>query len=189
MAELVSRSWEPSWDAPTRQSRRGGRYEAYVPDLLDERPLALGRALSARAAVVESAVRDLSSGPAARGLEGLARFLLRSEAIASSRIEGMHVSAQRVALAELAESEPVGRGKVSASARFVANNITVLRAAATDLAEAAEVTVEGVDSLHRALLPEERHHGLREVQNWIGGGSWNPLDAQFVLRLPNGCVS
>jgi Fic family protein len=180
MAELTVRTWEPSWDAPTREARRGGRYEAYVPDPLDWRPLALGGELATRAAGVEASVRALSSGTAARGLEGLARFLLRSEAIASSRIEGMHVSAQRVALAELAESEPVGRGRISASARFVANNIAVLRSAATDLAEGLDVTVGAVDGLHRALLPEERHHGLRTVQNWIGGSGWNPLGAQFV---------
>jgi len=38
-------------------------------------------------------------------LEGLARFLLRSEAIASSRIEGLQVSPQQVGLAELADEE------------------------------------------------------------------------------------
>lgn len=184
MAELAPGTWEPSWDAPTQQARRGGLYQAYVPDLLEERPLALGGALSRRAAEVESAVRVLSSGPAAGGREGLARFLLRSEAIASSRIEGMHVSPQRVALAELSQSEPVGRGHVSASARFVANNITVLRAAATDLAGAERVTVTGVDELHQALLPDEQHHGLRTVQNRIGGNDWNPLGAQFVPPPP-----
>ncbi len=183
MAELVGRFWEPSWDATTREARRGGRYTAYVPDPLDGRPLSLGGVLGHRAAAVESAVRGLATGPGGRGLESLARFLLRSEAIASSRIEGMHVSAQRVAIAELAESERVGQGKVSASARFVANNIAVLRAAATDLTEGAAVTVDAVNGLHRALLPED-HHGLRTVQNWIGGGGWNPLGADFVPPPP-----
>lgn len=38
---------------------------------------------------------------------------------------------------------------------------------------------------HGQALPDERHHGLREVQNWIGGNDWNPLDAQFVPPPPH----
>jgi Fic family protein len=41
-----------------------------------------------------------------------------------------------------------------------------------------------VEALHRALLPDERHHGLRRVQNWIGGSSWHPLSAEFVPPPP-----
>jgi len=72
--------------------------------------------------------------------------------------------------------------------RLVANNITVLRKAATELAKAPEVSMAGVDALHRALLPDERLHGLRGVQNWIGGSDWHPLDAEFVRRHPNWCL-
>lgn len=188
MASLLTQTWEPSWDGPTRSARRGGRFQAYVPDTLTGRPLAVEAQLSTRAAAVESSVRGSSAGPASRSLEGLARFLLRSEAIASSRIEGMQVSAQQVALAELAQIESVDRGRVSRSAQFVANNITILRSAATDLAEVDAVTVAGVDGLHRALLPDEKHHGLRDVQNWIGGDSHTPIGAQFVPP-PAGHVS
>ena len=155
------------------------------PDRLEGRPLALGGAVSARAADVEAAVRRLTLRPESRSLEGLARFLLRSEAIASSRIEGMQVSAQQVALAELAQTEELANASFSRTAQLVANNITVLRTAATDLAESSAVTVGGIDGLHRALLPDERHHGLRRVQNWIGGNDWNPLDAQFVPPPPD----
>ncbi len=96
----------------------------------------------------------------------------------------MQVSAQQVALAELAQTEQLVNAGFSRNAQFVANNITILRKAATDLAESPTVTVAGIDELHRALLPDERHHGLREVQNWIGGNDWNPLDAQFVPPPP-----
>ena len=111
-----------------------------------------------------------------------ARFLLRSEAIASSLIEGITPSPQQVALAELAQDEDV-RG-FSDQARLVANNITVLRRAGEDLASADAITVDDVEALHRALLPEEKHHGLRRVQNWIGGSSWHPLSADFVPPPP-----
>jgi len=134
------------------------------------------------AAVAERAVRDLATGPGMQALEGLARFLLRSEAIASSLIEGIAPSPQQVALAELAQDEDVrGFGE---QARLVANNITVLRRAGAELATAEEITVADIEALHRALLPDERHHGLRRVQNWIGGSSWHPLAAEFVPPPP-----
>jgi Fic family protein len=117
-------------------------------------------------------------------LEGLARFLLRSEAIASSRIEGLQVSPQQVALFELAAGEGLPTSGLTRNARLVANNITVLRQAASELASAAGVTVEGINSLHRALPPDERLHGLRSMQNWIGGSDWHPLDAEFVPPPP-----
>nr|WP_231949910.1 Fic/DOC family N-terminal domain-containing protein [Alloactinosynnema sp. L-07] len=66
--------------------------------------------------------------------EGLARFLLRSEAIASSKIEGLRVSAQQIALAELAQTDDSVVKGLSANAQLVANNITALRGATTEVA-------------------------------------------------------
>jgi Fic family protein len=161
-----------------RSQRRGGRYRAYVPDPLTGLPLAIDRDLAAALAGAERSIRRLTSGPGAGDLDGLSRFLMRSEAIASSMIEGIAPSPQQVALAELAQDERV-RG-LSDQARLVANNVMVLREAAQGLAAAQEVTVDDVVMLHAALLPDEMHRGLRRVQNWVGGSSWHPLDAQFV---------
>lgn len=161
-----------------RGQRRGGAYRAYLPDPLTGLPLAIDRELAASLAGVERSIRRLTAGPGAGDLDGLSRFLMRSEAIASSMIEGITPSPQQVALAELAQDEPV-RG-FSDQARLVANNVTVLREASQSLATAEEVTVEDVVRLHAALLPGDAHRGLRRVQNWIGGSSWHPLDSEFV---------
>lgn len=179
MAELLDSIWEPSFEGPTKAARSGGPYQAYLPDMLADRPLAIDPALARRAHEVESGVRQLATSPRSRSLEGLARFLLRSEALASSKIEGLQVSAQQVALAELASGDnSITRG-FTKNAALVANNIATLRQATTALAS-SEIDVLGVDGLHNALLPEEKHQGLREVQNWIGGNNWNPLDSEFV---------
>lgn len=185
MAEWLRQQWVPSLQAPTRAGQRGGSYLAYLPDSLLTRPVVMSPELAAHAADVEAAVRGLTLTPEARSLEGLARFLLRSEAIASSRIEGLQVSAQQVALAELAQTEGVATRSFTRNAQLVANNITTVRKAASDLAAAAAVTVADVDELHRALLPDEQHHGQRTVQNWIGGSDWHPLDAEFVPPPPD----
>ncbi|WP_211370347.1 Fic family protein [Nonomuraea turkmeniaca] len=133
---------------------------------------------------MEGLVRRLAAHPAGDGVDGLARFLLRSEAIASSRIEGLQASPQQVALAELAAHDiGVTRG-FTATAALVANNVTALRRAVTELVAAEVLSAEDVVVLHKVLLPEEKHHGLRAVQNWVGGGNWHPLDAEFVPPPP-----
>ncbi|MEU9888252.1 Fic family protein [Sphaerisporangium sp. NPDC051011] len=136
------------------------------------------------AADAEKLVRSLIAHPASDGVDGLARFLLRFEAIASSRIEGLQVSPQQVALAELADTDAGVSKEFTATARLVANNVTVVRRAVTALVAANTVSLDDVLDLHRVLLPEERHHGLRQVQNWVGGGHRHPLDAEFVPPPP-----
>ncbi|GAA4933854.1 Fic family protein [Actinomycetospora succinea] len=191
MATWLDQRWEPALGAPGSRDRRGGIFHAYRPDELADRPISLPPPLGRRANQVERAIADLVAGPEIGALEGLARFLLRSEAIASSRIEGLQVSARQVALAELAEGEGLGRGGFTSTAQLVANNVTVLRAAASSLVEADVVSVDGIEDLHRALLPDEQLHGVRSAQNWIGGSAWNPLEADFVpppARLVQGLM-
>lgn len=184
MAEQSEHRWEASFDGGVlRSDRRSGTYQTYLPDMLADRPLRVDNDVMGAATSAERAVRGLAVGESAAGLEGLSRFLLRSEAIASSRIEGIAPSSRQVALAELADAEGFGGG-CSDAARLVANNITVLRAAVDDLVAAPEVKVDDVEALQRALLPEERHHGLRRVQNWIGGSDHHPLGAEFVPPPP-----
>lgn len=183
MAGWEEARWESSVGSGVPKSaQRSGAYRRYVPDLLDGVGLAISGELSRTVAVVERSIRGLN-GPGVEGLAGIARFLLRSEAIASSRIEGIAPSAQQVALAELGQSETV-RG-ISEQATLVANNMTVVRAATTTLADADTLTVDDIVELQRALLPDEpRHHGLRTVQNWIGTSSWTPIGALFVPPAP-----
>ncbi|MCC2591835.1 Fic family protein [Tessaracoccus sp. OS52] len=181
-------TWEEAlWEATVhsglpRSDQLSGRYQRYIPDYLDGVALAVNGVLSRQVTLAERGVRALD-GPEADGLAGIARFLLRSEAIASSRIEGIAPSAQEVALAELGQSETI-RG-IGAQARMVANNMTIVRDATTELVDADSLTVEHVVGLHRALLPEEpRHHGLRKVQNWIGTSAWTPIGAVFIPPAP-----
>lgn len=176
-------TWEEGWWTATiesglpRRDRRSGLFRSYVPDLLQASSLLLPPGIDALVARAERAVRNLSGN--ARDLAGIARFLLRSEAIASSRIEGIAPAVQGIALAELGTHEPVP--DVSAQAKLVANNMTILQAARTTLATAPLVTLAHIVDLHAALLPDEpRHHGVRTVQNWIGGSDHHPIDADFT---------
>ena len=181
MGRRVTRFWEnPHEGGLRRRDRRSGEYRAYVPDPLVGAALVLSPGTEALAARAEARVRALGALP---DMAGIARFLLRSEAIASSRIEGVAPSAHRVALAELAQQEEV-RG-LSEQARAVARNVTLVRAAAEELSGAQPVTADRLLALHRSLLPDSpEHHGTRSTQNWVGGSSYHPLDADFVPPPP-----
>ncbi|MEW6934561.1 Fic/DOC family N-terminal domain-containing protein [Trueperella pyogenes] len=76
-------------------------------------------------------MRALTATEGIAELEDLSRFLLRSEAIASSQIEGIVPAAKQVALAEIGEAEDV-RG-ISDAAKLVARNMTVVRHASHKL--------------------------------------------------------
>lgn len=183
MATWEPAHWEPHLEPGLpRAAQRGGSYDRYVPDAIDGLALAVRGDLSRQVARVERELRALN-GSDAEGLAGISRFLLRSEAIASSRIEGITPSPQQVALAELGQSETV-RG-VGEQARLVANNMTIVRRSMTELVEAGLLTVDGIVELQAALLPgQPQHHGLRTAQNWIGGSDWNPIGADFVPPAP-----
>ena len=181
MGRWVTRFWENTHEGGLRRrDRRSGEYRAYVPDPLVGAALVLSPSTEALAARAEARVRALGALP---DMAGIARFLLRSEAIASSRIEGVAPSAHRVALAELAQQEEV-RG-LSEQARAVARNVTLVRAAVEELSGAQPVTADRLLALHRSLLPDSpEHHGIRSTQNWVGGSSYHPLDADFVPPPP-----
>lgn len=167
----------------SRRDRRSGSYRRYVPDRLTEIPLLVDADLDLLISRAERAVMGVTVGDGAADLAQLSRFLLRSEAIASSQIEGIAPSARQVALAELAQDEDLAG--FSAQAELVARNMTMVAQATTQLASADRVDAGSIVALHDALLRDDpQHHGLRTVQNWIGGSYLHPLDADFVPPDP-----
>lgn len=183
MGTWVERMWVPS-DAPAlpRRARRGGRYLAHVPDRLDSPAPPVGDAVGARAGRLGRALR--AAAHRAGEVPGAAALLLRAEAMASSRIEGLAPAQDKVALAELAGRDNVGG--FSRTAALVANNVAVLRGlGAGD--PARPPTVAGIVDLHARLLDRGRLTGLRTVQNWIGGSDQHPIDAAYVPRPRRRC--
>jgi Fic family protein len=186
--ELVKLHWEPALSSGLpRSARRGCDYEAYVPDLLADRPLALRAETAADIADAERAVIRLNSE--ARGLadgEAIARLLLRAEAVASSRIEGLEVGGRRLLKAQLAAG--LGDKPSDVTATEVLNNIDAMRWAVDTVSAADVMTIEHVLGIHERLLAGtalDQHAGqIRDEQNWIGGSSYNPCSAAFVPPPP-----
>ena len=127
--------------------------------------LALTPETEGLAAQAEARARAVNASP---DLVRIGRFLLRSEAIASSRIEGIAPSAHKIALAELGQQEEI-KG-LSEQAHSVAHNMTLVRRAMEELSDSQPMTREHLVALHRTLVPDSpEHHGIRVVQNWLGG--------------------
>jgi Fic family protein len=184
MARLVRRTWnsEPS-SGLSRRDRRSCDYEAYVPDQLGARTFTLEGDVAAEAADAEVAVRGMNDRAAALAdTEALARLLLRAEAVASSRIEGLEVGGRRLLRAEMAAA--IGDDARDVTATEVLGNIEAMRWATDALSGATRVDVDAICEIHRRLLQGTRHEHIggviRTSQNWIGGSSYNPCSAAFV---------
>jgi Fic family protein len=162
--------WRPAAvDGVLRAHREGGQYWAYVPDPLMRSPLVLdGQVIDLVAtatAALSAAVRSIGDVD----LDSFASLALRSEAVASSVIEGVRASAKSVALADF-----TGHG--STAALEVARNARIMRLATRGMAQAQRVSLDDVEQLQAQLVPHLP--GLRQEQVWIGGS--NPMVAQFV---------
>lgn len=195
MARFLERPWPSQPGAlPGVEDQDLRTFVAYEPDLLRGRQLRLSAELAAEVAEVDRLVRAFNdAAPTSPHLESLARFLLRSEAVASSRIEGVVASARAIAHLELMLATKAGddqrahRG-ISDSAREVVNNVLALRRAVTALSETEAVTVDDINGLQAALMVEteqdESSGYLRTVQNWVGGNAYGPHGAEYVPPTP-----
>jgi len=189
MPRRVARTWQPERDLTGVPRRHRGpcRYEAFVPDPLVGRRLDLPADVAADASDAERAVLALqTSGLPPRGYEAIARLLLRAEAVASSRIEGLEIGGRRLAEADAARAS--GASSPDEGAAEVLGNIDAMRAAVDDVARRPRVTAAAVMDIHRALLGNTRDASwagtVRDRQNWIAGSSFNPCAADFVPPPP-----
>jgi Fic family protein len=184
VAELVKLRWPASPSSGlSRRDRQGCSYDAYVPDPLTSRSFPLDGSTAADVTDAEVAILRLNKEASTLAdSEAMARLLLRAEAVASSRIEGLEVGGRRLLKAEVARGLENGRQDVTATE--VLNNIEAMHWAVGTLSAPSQLTVEDILAVHERLLVGtslERYAGqLREQQNWIGGSSFNPCSAAFV---------
>jgi len=111
-------------------------------------------------------------------LGSIAQNLLRSESVASSRIEGVVISHKRLARAQYSASR-----RADNRATEVLGNVEAMKRAIS-FAEKGSLEVEDVLEIHRTLLRHTDDRGIageiRNKQNWIGGNDYNPVGAVYV---------
>ena len=176
------RDWTPTqtYAVPLGQARlQAGPYKASVlPKIatLPDVPLSAATRSLVTEAATEIARFDAEVGA---DIAPFSAILLRSESVASSRIENLTASAKAIALAELGDTS-------RENATVIVANTTAMQAA---IALADSLDGDAILAMHAALLGgthPEWAGKWREVQNWIGGSDWSPHGAVFVPPHPDG---
>lgn len=178
MPRTIERTWEGDPGAMGgRRARASFRFRAFVPDEIAGLNPAVPFEVADLSADAEEAIQALNERASVGGLEAIGPLLLRSEAVASSRIEGYDVSSLNLARALI--DPRAARG----SARIVAANVSAMEEAISIGDREAPVTVDDLLAIHAVLMAGDeraRPGRVREEQNWIGGRLGNPSDAAFV---------
>lgn len=186
LGHYEERLWEPNLAGPGRRHRRAGTYRAFVPAPIAERPFPLDGDAVAALGEAARALNVLHSTPMRVAvLEAHARNLLRSEAVASSRIEGLAVSCRRLARVAHGQGH---RAEGDRRAQEILANVTAMVKAVAIGSLPGPLTPDDIREIHRTLLRDTfdaRIAGVvRTTQNWIGGSDYHPLDAPYVPPPP-----
>jgi Fic family protein len=168
-----------------RKARRAGRYEVFIPDPIRGRDFELdGDAVAAIAEATRALQHLDGSPPRLATLGALALNLLRSESVASSRIEGVNISHKRLARA----AYEADRGQRDQRAEEVLGNVEAMKRAIELGTNAERLTVPNIEDIHRTLLRFTADAAIagviRKRQNWIGGTDYNPIGASYVPPPP-----
>jgi len=188
MPRFIRKQWVTQESGIRGKVQTTCEFEAYVPELLSGRRFTFTGECLAAVAEAETAIRGLSSTAVVLDrTDGLARLLLRAEAQASSRIEGVVIGAHRLLHAEAARDLDIG-DKPDYVAEEVLANIDAMNLAMELADYEATVTDQTILRIHERVLRAsdlKQHAGkLRAGQSWIGGNAYNPCDAAFVPPPP-----
>src|SRR5918999_212540 len=174
----IERSWEPSLSGlGGKRARKPARYRAFVPGEIAEYDWLLDSAMAEAIFEAERRCIELQAASGSVGLDTVARQLLRSEAVASSKIEGLVLSHRRLAKAAAVPSSDL-------TAQSVLANVAAIEAAYEFARSTEPFSVDALKRIHARLFestPQERWGGVvRDRQNWIGGDATTPVTADFV---------
>ncbi len=193
--EITADSTGPAWPAHTRQPRpwhqraRSGTREdrmmstvdVSLPPFIADRPMSLSGPL---ASATEAALREISALDHDQGaaLGSLGTMLLRTESVASSKIERVQAD-----IDDYARALHGSRANTSAVSMVAAT--TALTAMIGDVGRTRVIDLDTMTRAHHALMADDPHEQgeagrLRTVQNWIGGSDHSPRGALYVPPPP-----
>lgn len=112
----------------------------------------------------------------------LSRFMIRSESVASSKIERITATAT-----DYAKALAGHRSNESATSMVAAS--VALHDLVASVGERGTFILEDLIAAHRALMKDDPTEGryagrFRDMQNWIGGSDHSPRDALYVPPAP-----
>lgn len=173
--------WSQQARGGTRADRMLSSIDATIPPLIASLDY-----LPPVATIVDSETALLAVAQADTDAEGhsaaMSRFMMRTESVASSKIERITASA-----VDYAKALAGNRSNTSASSMVAAS--TALHSLVTAVAERGRFELEDLLVAHRALMEDDpfeaRYAGrMRDMQNWIGGSDHSPRGALHVPPAP-----
>jgi Fic family protein len=179
---------------PWRQAQRGGnRTDRTLTEIAVALPPRIAtRTLSVDASLVaqmETALAEIVALDQTHGtqLEALGVLLLRTESVASSKIESVEAS-----LDDYARAMHGSQANTSATSMVAATTALDALIGATD--RNGRIDNGALLTAHSALMadePSERAYAgrWRDVQNWIGGSDHSPRNALYVPPPPDTVAS
>lgn len=151
------------------------------PPMIAARSLTLDTSVTAD---LESAMREITALDAeGSGLAALGVLLLRTESVASSKIEAVEASVDDFARA-------LHGMRHNASAVSMAAATSALGTLLRRVSGSGLIDLDAITAAHAVLMrddPAEAHYAgrLRDVQNWIGGSDHSPRNALYVPPPPD----
>ena len=127
---------------PNRHRRACG-YTTFTPTLLAHLNPLVSADLAGLLSEAQAAIQALNAN-AQPALTPLARLLLRTESIASSKVEGLQMGTRALARAEA--KKETGQ-KVAPTAEEILANINAMELAVTEAAQASELTLADVKAV------------------------------------------
>ena len=177
-----TRPWRQTVRGGTRADRTFSEVVVTLPPMLADHDVPL---TASQAADVEEATREITALDNSSGevLHALGVLLLRTESVASSKIERVEASLEDFARA--LHGVKTNSSAVSMVAATRALSIMVDRVTSSARLELSHIT-----DAHESLMsddPDEHAYAgrLRDMQNWVGGSNYSPRNALFVPPPPD----
>ncbi len=177
-----ARPWRQRVSQGPRADRELREIVVRRPPLIAELDLRHDRALTVtmNAALAGLSQLDQTHG---RKLGALDQLLLRTESVASSKIENIEAG-----LGDYGRA--LHGSRANASAVSMADSTRALAGVIADAGATGSLRIEAMFEAHRELFrrhPDLHEQGghVRTVQNWIGGSDYSPRGALFVPPPPD----
>lgn len=181
-ATRQARPWQQAQRAGTRADRMVRSIRVTIPPSIAALDLSIP---SGVAGELDAAGRAVAALDASHGsdLTALSGLLLRTESVASSKIEHLDASVD-----DYARALHGARANASAVAMVAASR--AMERLITSVSESRHIALNDLLDAHRALMadePTERGHAgrVRDVQNWLGGSDYSPRGALLIPPPPD----
>ncbi len=173
--------WQQSIRAGTREDRMMRSVDATIPPYIAGADFTPGLELVSAAENALVAIAQADTDAEGNSV-ALGQFMIRSESVASSKIERITASAE-----DYARATAGSRANPSALSMVAAT--TALHHLVDVVGERGRFALEDVLEAHRALMqddPAEAAYAgrLRDMQNWVGGSDHSPRGALHVPPIP-----